>query len=1087
MKNRFLRLVISYNTQLLWRNKMLVAYMLLASVGVLLAVLQNEYGLSWEMIPTATFSSFIPYSTTFLFSVFILLPLSVFGCHRINSWRTFDNVQTIFYHPVGNGEYVWGVTLALWKIIGAFAIPLFLCIGIIHSTINTNTISIYEYVFYFVTMFIPGVVFVTGFTLNVGIWVKRQSIGIVLLLIFWGAYLLNIVEYENVLLDPLGLTLPNVFSEITGHPDLQSYLLQRGCWLTLGLGMIYLASVCFERIPNGLKQKKLPAIIFLILGMAMGVCFWQGNIINANARMRYRNVYAHYADIPKAYLLSESISLEQDRKTIQATATLKLQNQTTQTQEKILLFLNPHLKVNEIKSGGIPLDFKREEQVIEIKHNITANDTLTLTISYSGGIDERICYLDEPEKTLVAPREERHRACRFGKRYVYMTSNLTLLIPEALWYPMTEPPINPSLPYRVTKNFTSYQLHVRSTGKAISQGNYSRQGDWDVFQNDQPLPCLSLCIGDYETFRVSVDSIEYEVDVWKNHIGLWEKLTQNVESEKEEIIRQIREKAEATYRCKYPYKRLKFVEAPIALYSYFREYQEGSELIQPELVFFPERSYNMGLKIGEGKAYNTYSQLESFLLKENISVHPFSWQAIVGLDFFQRTLDFNVYDKKNLQGITPMFKSQPIDILSQEYPCINLVINKMERIPKGQKQDYTQHTKKAIDYLSGKSLREALYDKDIDAMVADAIFALKGEELINLLIANGGRQNDIINFLHDFKQAHFFEQTDLSVLIREFEKKFGWSWEPILQEWYYQNRIPKYITKMEPILLVEQMESGKRKQRIEFAVYNDSDVEGVVSVTAKKRNFETQTEKTEILQAIKIGPRQGKRIVTLEEDVALASITTGISENLPTTFTENATGHFTIDSLARIESISKNYFSQDSNVYLVDNGDTNCEIKQPFRRFIERLNRSQGKSYDQYVNFSEGAIMYATTRWKEYISEYAQGGSIRSFIFKTAGTGKQPVKWTANLPQNGIYEVWAYIPKNAPHNFLLGSAIQRYTISPNGGVDKSVEIAIPFGEWFLLSKVECEAGENSVTLSDKGNEGQIIVADAVKWVYKEPD
>ena len=1066
---------------------MLVVYMLLASVAVLLAVLQNECGFSRSVIPVATFSSFIPYSTTFLFSVFMLLPLSVFGCQRISSWRTFDNIQTMFYRPIGNGEYVWGVALALWKVIGVFAIPLFLCVGIIHSTISTNTISVYEYVFYLVTMLIPGMVFVTGLTLNVGIWVKKQSIGIVLLLIFWGAYLLNIVEHEHVLLDPLGLTLPNVFSEITGHPDLQGYLLQRGCWLTLGLGMIYLASVCFERIPNGVKQNKLPAVAFLVLGLAMGVCFWQGNVIDANARMKYRDVYAHCADIPKAYLLAESISLEQDGKAIQATATLKLQNQTTQAQEQILLFLNPHLKVNEIKSGGVPLDFKREEQLIEINHNMAVNDTLTLTISYSGGIDERICYLDESEKTLAAPREERHRACRFGKRYVYMTSNLTLLIPEALWYPVTEPPVNPSLPYNVTKNFTTYKLQVRSNGKAISQGNHSRQGDWDVFQNDQPLPGLSLCIGDYETFQLTVDSVEYEVDVWEDHVGLWEKLTQNIEPEKEEIIRKIRDKAEATYGCTYPYKRLKFVEAPIALYSYFREHQEGSELTQPELVFFPEKSYNMGLKIGEEKAYNTYSRLGHFLLEKDVSVRPFSWQAVVGLDFFRKTFDFSVYDKKNLQEITPMFKSQPIDIYSQDYPCINLIINKMERIPKEEKQDYAQSTKKAIGYLSGKSLQDALYDKSINAMVADAIFTLKGEELMNLLIANGGKQDDIINFLHDFKQAHFFKRTDLSVLMQEFEKKFGWNWEPILQEWYCQNRIPRFIVQMEPVLQVEQAESGKRKQRIEFAAYNDSDVEGVVSVTVKRRNFETQTEKTEIVQAIKIGPRQGKKVVTLEEGIVLASITTGISENLPITFTEGVTGYFTVDSLARMEDVSKDYFSQDSNVYMVDNCDTNCEIKQPFRRFVESLNRLQGKGDDEYVNFSEGAILYATTRWKEYISGYAQGSAMRSFIFKIAGTGKQTVEWTANLPRDGIYEIWAYIPKDAPGNFLLGQVVQRYTISSNGVADEVVEIGTQFGEWFLLGEFECRAGENSITLSDSGKEGQVIVADAVKWVYKVPE
>ena len=69
---------------------------------------------------------------------------------------------------------------------------------------------------------------------------------------------------------------------------------------------------------------------------------------------------------------------------------------------------------------------------------------------------------------------------------------------------------------------------------------------------------------------------------------------------------------------------------------------------------------------------------------------------------------------------------------------------------------------------------------------------------------------------------------DFEQLNEEFKAVFQVDWNMILPSWYMNNKNPTYLLKIAKILRVKTENSKDCRYRIEFAVFNDSDVDGVV-------------------------------------------------------------------------------------------------------------------------------------------------------------------------------------------------------------------------------------------------------------------
>ena len=1081
-------IIARYNIKLLLRNKLLYSVFEI-KYGVLLYVLVREQ--SFLLSPSQSsfkhLPSFIPYMNVFLFSTFQTLPLIVLACRFLYKNKNIDTLEAIYYRPESNKEYVWGIFLAFVYTFGGAAIISLVIAMLIHLFATTAPFDITIYLFYLSSMILPSSVFLIGLTFFLVNQLRNQVFSLIILLGYIAATIVYIRDFQQSLLDPLGITLPNTFSDFTGHPDLKSYLMQRGCWFFLGLGLIQLTVINFNRIPNhsGKKGNTIVMILFMALGVLCGGAYFLSNQKVYSLRRTYSTIYDKYEFAGKATLLSQDIKYEQKGDRMIVNSELLVQNQTNNELERIIFYLNPRLDLISLTKADADIPFKREHQVILVQQSLASRDSLRIHMRYEGKIDENICYLDVPNKMLASFDQRMYQACRFGKNHAYLRENFTLLIPEVLWYPTTVPPISLQQKHNLPKNFARYSLQVSSQGnhKVISQGKSRVLDKKIIFKNEHPLPGLTLCIGDYSSHQIVLDSITYELNILKKHEYLLKALTNVQDLSIPEMIRKLRYRAESGTGRSYPYDRFVLTEIPINQDSYFRIERGGSEFVQPELVFFPECGINTPIYLPVKSAYRINENLQDFLLKEECPYYSFSWENILGI--YRLGLSYYKGDHErsnNKHQTSALFLDQTTHIYSKEYPFINSLINLIVQdnnpTSKGGRRTITPEIERqAIDYLTTKSIQEAMHDKTLHPTVLNTIWTLKSRELVDQFDFEGIPRDSLVAFINTFLTRHQFKEVDFYRFEKEFETKFCIGWGHVLPTWYTRNQIPKYLVKYEPIARVNR-NKNKYIGRLEFSIFNDSKVDGIINIQintelpggVEARRVASAEGRREFVfnyRSYKIEAGTGKHFAFLTNDVRTVDLNTNISQNMPNKLSLNATGFFTPDTSQFTRTVTKDYFLPDSNEIIVDNEDEGFRIMQSISRI---------KSSDTST---------PTGKWKTHVTQDGYGLSTRSYLYKKATSDTYSLAWSAQLPKKGRYEALVYIPRN--RLFVILSGPQKYKILPRGGEEEIVvtdNIQRQHG-WISLGYFDCLPGESKIYLSDDGNDNQVIFGDAIKWVYIE--
>ena len=128
-----------------------------------------------------------------------------------------------------------------------------------------------------------------------------------------------------------------------------------------------------------------------------------------------------------------------------------------------------------------------------------------------------------------------------------------------------------------------------------------------------------------------------------------------------------------------------------------------------------------------------------------------------------------------------------------------------------------------------------------------------------------------------------------------------------------------------------------------------------------------------------------------------------------------------------------------------------------------------------YLNTTAPQAMY---KWKDLNQGY-QGHMWFTYTTDLAKTDTCYAAWTSNLPHDGYYEVYAYIPFSEAEAAI-------YKINSANGVKTSVINQTQYkNEWAKLGKYKFYSGNSGyVRLGDSSSiGGQAIIFDAVKWIY----
>ena len=262
---------------------------------------------------------------------------------------------------------------------------------------------------------------------------------------FWGVVLFFVGDYWQDTFDPIGFALPAIFSDAQGFPDLKSFLLHRVGWGLLGVGLIQLSVVGFNRLANNPcgRIRVGMAVMLVLIGMSsLGIY-----AMNFSERISMRKSYIatanKYAGVPRATLLSTTLDYRQNGDEVNVAVEMEFQNQTEDVLDSFVLYLNPELKVTSLQKGKDLIEYERENQAIVVKMRLSPEERTRLTMTYAGGICEDICYLDVPEDEYFDSQRIKYSILsRYGKRNAFLGEDYTLLIPEVLWYPVATLPVD---------------------------------------------------------------------------------------------------------------------------------------------------------------------------------------------------------------------------------------------------------------------------------------------------------------------------------------------------------------------------------------------------------------------------------------------------------------------------------------------------------------------------------------------------------------------------------------------------------------------------------------------------------------------
>ncbi len=1053
-------------------------------------------------------SSFFPYMNVYLFSFLLVLPL-IFIVPLQGKRDAKQDV--VYYRPESNSEYIWGISLGY---IGGFFLMgcvSCMCSMFVHLFISDFPFDVSVYLFYLFTLILPTIVFVFGLCLFVKCVVGHHLLSLLVLFLYFGVFGFMIRDVWSGVFDFTGLTLPNAFSEVTGHPDLFPYLLHRTAYFLVGVGFIQLTGLDLGRLANA-PEKRFSRIVAVFVLMAMSLGIFVFFFLRNNEKMELRRVYTgtdcKYSSFAKGTLSSQSIRFEQQGDRMKVKSYSVIHNRTGEMLRNVVLYLNPGLEINTFQIDEENFAFERENQVVIAGRQVAPGDSVVVRIDYAGSVDECVCYLDISREIIKKEKQTMDLLCPFGKRYAFLGQDFTLLTPEVLWYPTTKPVINVRTPYAIDKDFTRFSLEVVASGNKtiISQGKKKMVNGVVTFVNEQELTGITLCIGDYETRTTTIDSIVCELYVFKRASSLFDIIDSYGNSPLEEIKQRIEERMGRSY----PFRRFMVVETPASFTSYYRYGAGSSGFVQPELMFLPERYAKQHDKYPERVNLSKLSENLSLdllydLLSEREERFVSWWSSLLILknrDFSNLMMSFDGLNY-NPYNVSPMFfhhvQTMQVDSCSILDVLSRMLLNNevRDRFSSLWRNSGTEID--AINYLACHGLDEMVTDGQLEDVVKRDILGLKVMEFLNYFESRGIASDSVQFFLREYMDAHLFQSIDFAKFDSAFASRFGCRWSKVLSLWFKRKEIPVYLVKDLAVKRVCDV-GGSTTALVEFSIYNDSDVDGVVRLQSS--NFPYRVARNQPMEwggiwqpvdtCFRIMARTGRKVVMLvPESNPYFKLDLGVARNMPrqiSFYCDRKTPN--VDNYVAGEwSLKREDFLPGKNEIVVDNEDEGFLIVQPSRElsWYELLTRKDSV-FDMYANVKQFVKLDGRS-WLSLIENNAFGTGYRSIVARTGGgEGKSWVEWHVNLERAGKYELFVHIPEFSSMNMMYKNSSlsqwgkQAYTIVLPGARHEITIDTSDYG-WISLGEYECASGESVVMLHDTGDPNHIIIGDAIKWVY----
>jgi len=1134
----FIGRIASNEARLLMRSW---AFRIFSALTLIILALVNIGIISYS-IPTphyiSSLSGSLPLNSLKLFNIFQGVIVALVATEFFKRDRKNDSIQVVFARSFSNVEYYLGKALGILSAFLLLNLAVLILTFVFHFFFSSTVFALQPYFLYFLLICLPTLIFMVGLSIFLSSLLKSQAMVFLFLLAYSFLVLVFLGAPFFGLFDAYAFYLPLMWSDFVGLGSIGSILKIRLAYILLGLSFFFVSPLLFKR----LRQSALSiivsgslSIVCLVLVVFLGFSYTNGPLVDRNYREQLRESSQEFRETLSPSIRSYDIQFKHKDDTICATAELDMINETPTALDKILMTINPGLEVEAVTKNGGPLNFQQDNHLLHIipQEPIQSEDSIVLTISYSGKIDERYCFLDIEKERY----ESRYRLWIYDvpKHYAFVTSDFVHLTPECGWYPISGLPPGAAFPSMAAPSYSKYNLKVLTSEglTAISQGKPETQTQDDMtlytFKPEVPLPKISLTIGSYQVHEITIDNLTYSLYVRPGH-DYFTPLMDHIQ-ENDILTGHIREsldQLEVFLSVYYPYKRLSLVEVPINILSYHRLWTMAHESVQPQLTFIPEMA-----------TINTYGQLR-FPLEQERAMRsrevPVPWSGVqrgalwrfinwnlLGNTNYMDPATVKTIDRmrRNKMGfnfkadietqfdLLPNFVSFNSQVVSTQWPVLNFALESYMRkrvaaplvMYKQTERGLSPEEESNLD-LKDKSLVEMITDPNLETAVVHGALQAKAQTLLALFEAKYGKEDfdkKLTSFLNSQKHSIISEQ-DLS----DFLNNLGdISLSEIVDEWYTGKEMPGFI--MGDVESYDVIDREKTRTQVKFLLANPTSVDGILKIRLRGRPGRGAAPPDIFTRSLLLPAKTTFNVgfVTVQPPASM-TVETFVSRNIPATIDIPFMGKRALKEEAPFHGeISRPYDRSDffpGGEIIVDNEDPGFEILGEAKQgWLSRSLQNLFDVEEDKMAFTAMNILNPPSFWTPSAGPDFYGEIVRSAFLKKSGEGREKVQWKTDIAEAGEYDIYFYQPfaqrmqqgvaarqaAAAGRSFTAARGTKYFSVSSRNGREE-VEIDLNKIElgWNLIGTFPLDAGPNFIELSDK-NEAGYVVADSVKWVKKD--
>ncbi len=1106
--------------------------------GMNIGMLTNGNGATGWLL--RSLSSNIPYFNIAFLNIAQALIAIFLGADFLRRDKKLDTTEVIYTRSMTNWEYVWGKTFGVLIVFGSLNLLVIAMSLVINIVISGVVVHWLGFIIYPFLISFPTLIFTLGLAFLLMSLLRNQAVTMVILLGLAAVSIFFINNKVANLFDYMANSMPMMWSDFIGTGRNFEIILHRGIYLSLGLSMIFATILLLKRLPQS-KASSMTALLLLLVfgvtGLAGMGYYWQKFSSDKKFVAEVRLLNDKAKGEATVRVVNYSIDMNHNGNQLDAIAELDVINDSDAPMDEALFSLNPGLELSKIEFNGKEIQYSRDHHLLRCQFSsmLAPGQTGKLKFEYSGDVDERICYLDIDEEQLQV-KHGPDFITSSQNRFAILEDDCVVLTPESVWYPIAGWTFGSRISVRPIRQFSNYSLKISSLNglMPVSQGLMEKDGESWVFSSETALPGISLVAAAYEEKKIIVDSIEFSYyhlpdhDVFTSQLPLIaDTLSSLISETMMDYQRQI--------GLEYPYKSLKFVEAPVQFFAYKRIWTLTQDYVQPQMVLFPEKG--CFLQRGDFKeeferSVRNSADRDDGRSEEEMQVGVFN--NFIRSNFIESSQNMQF----NMRGGQPSFSSsteRPYIIFpnyfyfinrieSEEYQIINATLESFMGNQSASNMGFMRGMGGVSDdeqanlALKENSLEELLGMPD-DKNVLPKVIKSKGTYLFNYLEAAVG-SDEFRTFILDLMADNRFKSIDIQVLSDQLYENYGVDLNSFLKKWYYGKELSSFL--VTDVKNIEIQSGDNTVYQVYYTVSNIGDSEGVINVTFRTggrggmgggrggggdRGGFSMAGRDQATDRLYIIPAQtALRIgAVMDDQVRMMSVNTLISNNLPFSITypfpemEQRNDLEAFDGILPADLVSS--LSVPGEI-VVDNEDSGFSIHEEgsSNKISKWLKIDQKDSEFKYQGMQ---TWRPPLSWTATTNSVFYGDVIRSAYYVRSGEGNKYVEWSAELDEAGYYDVYCYLNTMIARMSMFrgrggdrgggggggrGGSEQEvideyhFTIQHSEGVEE-VSLALKNIEdgWNSLGSYYFSAGSAKVQLSDK-NPGRLVLADAIRWV-----